>query len=271
MQGWTEVSKPFASYGENISGAVSEFVKPLNDVYSQVMQQLKDTVRDIIKDAIQNGLSTTGLEGGAAAGMADQASKQAAEQATESIMNNIGGAASTIMTVYTVYVVTMMVIQIVWACEQEEFELNAKRQLKSCTHVGSYCKSKALGVCIEKREAYCCYNSPLSRIINEQVRGQKGLGHGDPKSPQCDGLTMDQISSVDWDKINLDEWLGILQENGKFPTPGGLTMDALTGGGSIFNTEGDRLNSQDRAQKRLEGLDVDKVRNKAEKTISLPK
>lgn len=270
MQGWTEVSKPFASYGENISGAVSEFVQPIQEVYSQVIQQLKDTVRDIIKDAIQNGLSTTGLESGAAAGMADQASKQAAEQATDSIMSNIGGAASTIMTVYTVYVVAMMVIQMVWACEPEEFELNAKRQLKSCSHVGSYCNSKVLGVCVEKLEAYCCYNSPMSRIINEQIRTQKGMGFGDPENPQCDGLTLDQISTVDWDKINLDEWLGILQETGHFPTPGGLSLDSLTGGGSIFNTDGARLNSQDRAQQRLDGLEVDKVRNKAETTIIIP-
>lgn len=64
---------------------------------------------------------------------------------------------------------------------------------------------------------------------------------------------------------------GDIAREWKFPTPGGLTMDALTGGGSIFNTEGDRLNSQDRAQKRLEGLDVDKVRNKAEQTVNFPK
>ncbi|MDV5555431.1 conjugal transfer protein TraN [Enterobacter hormaechei] len=43
--------------------------------------------------------------------------------------------------------------------------MNAKRALKNCTYVGSYCKSKVLGACIEKEKAYCCFNSPLSRII----------------------------------------------------------------------------------------------------------
>src|SRR5260364_12843 len=34
----------------------------------------------------------------------------------------------------------------------------------------------AIGLCIEKRESYCCFNSPLSRMIQEQVRPQLGKG-----------------------------------------------------------------------------------------------
>ena len=271
MQGWTEVSKPFVSYGENISGAVKEFVQPITDVYNLVVEELKKAVQEVISNAIENGLLSAGAEAGAAAGIAESASKEAADKAANEIMANIGNAASTIMTVYTVYVVAMTLIKIIWACEQKEFELNAKRQLKSCTHVGSYCKTKVLGVCVEKRQAYCCYNSPLSRIINEQIRTQKGWGFGKPEAPQCEGLTLDQISSVDWDRINLDEWLGILQETGHFPSPDGINLDSLTGGGSIFNTGGNRLNAQDRAQQRIDGLDVDKIRGKAEGTVMIPK
>lgn len=271
MQGWTEISKPFASYGENISGAVTEFVQPLKQVYDEVMEQLTKAVQDVIQSAIESGLQSAGMEAGAAAGAANATAPEASSQAAKEIMSNIGGAASTIMTVYTVYVVTMMMIQIIWACEQEEFQLNAKRQLKSCTHVGSYCKTKVLGACVEKREAYCCFNSPLSRIVNEQIRTQKGWGFGQPENPQCEGLTLDQIGSVDWSKINLDEWLGILQETGHFPTPGGINLDSLTGSGSILNTTGNRLNAQDRATQRIDGLDAGKIRGRAETSIIIPK
>ncbi|RFM78468.1 mating pair stabilization TraN, partial [Salmonella enterica subsp. enterica serovar Heidelberg str. CFSAN002073] len=136
-------------------------------------------------------------------------SQQAATDAAN-MMAQVGNIASTVMTVYTVYVVSMMMIQLIWACEKEEFELNAKRSLKSCHYVGSYCKTKVLGACIEKRESYCCYNSPLSRIMNEQIRGQMNLGFGTAKAPSCDGLKIEDIGKVDWDQINLDEWLGIL-------------------------------------------------------------
>src|SRR5260363_162795 len=47
----------------------------------------------------------------------------------------------------------------------------------------------AIGLCIEKRESYCCLNSPLSRMIQEQVRPQLGMPFGDAAHPQCDGIS----------------------------------------------------------------------------------
>jgi conjugal transfer mating pair stabilization protein TraN len=45
----------------------------------------------------------------------------------------------------------VILIQLIWTCE-EEFELGAKRELRSCHDVGSYCKSKILTACIERRK-----------------------------------------------------------------------------------------------------------------------
>jgi conjugal transfer mating pair stabilization protein TraN len=123
-----------------------------------------------------------------------------------------------IMIAYTVYQIVMILIQIIWACEKEEFELNAQKQLKNCHQVGSYCNSKVLGTCIEKRESYCCFNSPLSRIIQEQARPQLGLSWGTPKEPDCRGITTDEIQRIDWSQINLDEWLGLLAQTGHLPS-----------------------------------------------------
>jgi conjugal transfer mating pair stabilization protein TraN len=170
---------------------------------------------------------------------------------------------SGIMAAYTAYVVTMMVIQIVWKCEEDEFELNAKRALNSCTKVGSYCKSKVLGVCIEKREAYCCFSSPLSRIIQEQVRPQLGMSFGSAKAPQCEGIPLERLADIDWTQVNLDEWLALLKANGHFGDPAGMTLDRLTGSGSAFDVDGTRLNAQERAEERLKGADLDKTRKDA--------
>ncbi|WP_420885893.1 conjugal transfer protein TraN [Candidatus Glomeribacter gigasporarum] len=81
---------------------------------------------------------------------------------------------------------------------------------------------------MEKRESYCCFNSPLSRMIQEQVRPQLGMPFGDAEHPQCDGIPMERLVEVDWGRVNLDEWLGILQQSGHFPAPGNLTPEALT-------------------------------------------
>ncbi len=174
---------------------------------------------------------------------------------------------STAMTAYTAYVVTLMMIKLIWKCEKQEFEMNAKRHLKSCTYLGSYCKTDAIGLCIEKRESYCCFNSPLSRIIQEQVRPQLGMPFGDAEHPQCDGIPMERMEKVDWSQVNLDEWLGILQESGRFPEAGNLTPEALTGKGSPLNTDGDRKEVIERTKQRLEGGDVDALRKKAGKMV----
>lgn len=93
------------------------------------------------------------------------------------------------------------------------------------------------------------------------------LGFGTAKAPSCDGLKIEDIGKVDWDQINLDEWLGILGETGHYPTPETLTMDKLTGSGNILN-DGNRVNSVERAKNRLEGVNVDEKRKEAERKIN---
>ncbi|MES1942302.1 conjugal transfer mating pair stabilization protein TraN [Salinisphaera sp. T5B8] len=165
--------------------------------------------------------------------------------------NLLGG----VMLAYTIYSMTKLLIQIIWACEPEEFELGAKRELKSCHYTGSYCASKVLGVCVEKRQSYCCFNSPLSRIIQEQARGQLGIGWGDEEDPDCRPLTTNQLNEIDWERVNLDEWLGILSANGHWPNADNLNPEAMTGLGSALNV-GDRPDVVTRTNERIDGLGV---------------
>ncbi|CAH2825684.1 conjugal transfer mating pair stabilization protein TraN [Vibrio cholerae] len=252
MSGWTEITQPFASYIENISGAVDSFLQPVQQFAQETIGALKEQITKLTSEALGNA-SATGAAGVPAG---------APESMTEQILGQQGAAMlSTVMTVYTVYVVSMVMIQMIWKCEEKEFTMNAKRALNSCTYVGSYCKSKVLGACVEERESYCCFNSPLSRIIQEQVRPQLGLNFGDARTPQCGGIPLDRIADIDWSKVNLDEWLGILQQNGKLPNPASLNLDALTGAGSDFNIDGTRQDASERIMERLEGINVDKIRN----------
>ena len=67
------------------------------------------------------------------------------EKAAEQLMQSATTWMSTAMTIYTIYVVTMVMIQMIWKCEEDEFTMNAQRALNNCTYVGSYCKTKVLG------------------------------------------------------------------------------------------------------------------------------
>lgn len=106
-----------------------------------------------------------------------------------------------------------------------------QRELKACHRVGSYCRKKLLGACTESRDSYCCFNTPLSRILNEQIRGQFGRDYGSAKDPNCSGIGIADLGRVDWRRIDLNEWLAMLQDAHIILTPPDqLTFEALTEG-----------------------------------------
>ena len=83
-----------------------------------------------------------------------------------------------------------------------------KRDSRLCTGVGSYCSTRIpiIRVCIETTESYCCFNSRLARIINEQGRAQLGRTWGAPQFPDCSGFTLAQLQALDFSRMNLSEF-----------------------------------------------------------------
>ena len=83
-----------------------------------------------------------------------------------------------------------------------------KRDNRLCHGVGSYCSSRVpiIRVCIETTQSYCCFNSRLSRIMNEQGRAQLGKGWGGAESPDCSGFTIPQLQALDFSRMNLAEF-----------------------------------------------------------------
>ena len=93
-------------------------------------------------------------------------------------------------------------------CEQAEQILAMKRDNRLCHGIGSYCSSRLpiIRLCVETTESYCCFNSRLARILNEQGRGQLGRGWGGPQNPDCGGFTVTQLQSLDFSRMNLTEF-----------------------------------------------------------------
>lgn len=96
------------------------------------------------------------------------------------------------------------------ACDQMSMETAMEAGSGMCHEVGTYCKKKIplLG-CVQKATSYCCFNSMLGRIIQEQGRPQLTSfnGWGKPESPQCRGFTPEEFQQLDFAKINLDEYV----------------------------------------------------------------
>lgn len=258
MNSWSTVTQPFTSRLESASGAWDTLKGSVQDKVIEFTEPLREKVAEMTSDVIFGAAESAG------APLVEGAGSEAAESFSEQLLGEAGasflGAA---MTAYQIYVAAMLAIQLIWKCEQSEFEMNAQRELDSCHFVGSYCKSKVLGVCIEKREAHCCFSSPLSRILQEQVRAQTGASWGSAEAPLCAGIPVDTLQNIDWESINLDEWLGLLAQEGLYNGAGNFSMDSLTGAGSAFDVGG-RLNTEDRTMERFNEVDIDGARQDAQ-------
>lgn len=100
-------------------------------------------------------------------------------------------------------------IKPLFGCSASEKELALKNKGKLCKQTGAW-RGKGLERFIT-RKSFCCFHSPLARIIQEQGRIQLGLDWGDKKNPDCRALTLSEIQRIDFSKIDFGEMYEDLQ------------------------------------------------------------
>jgi len=174
---------------------------------------------------------------------------------------------SAVMTAYSIYALASALIEILFACSKDEQELMVRRSLKSTHEVGTYCSRKILGKCVKRKTMHCMFNSPLSRIMNEQARLQLNLSWGSPNNPNCRGITLAEFQRLDMEKVDLTEWTGMLVTAGMVDVEGAMDIEALTGTGSTLGLAQqdlyERENAIERNLNRVDGMDLDALRRDA--------
>lgn len=98
--------------------------------------------------------------------------------------------------------IAIKVIQTWLQCSSSEQVMSLKRGQNLCVHVDTRCKTKVLGVCVERAQKHCCFNSKLNKIINRQGRAQLGLA-----LDVCDGLTAADLQRIDFAQIDMSEFI----------------------------------------------------------------
>lgn len=231
----------FTTITDNLPNIFNDAMSWAKDLFSPVkelMNYIVDKIKGYLKELLTEFLQKLGIESAAAGGTTGTAGATAMEGA-------MGAAVAVVGYVYMAYMVAKMIVSLVYACEEEEMEMVSKRANNSCHYVGSYCEDKVLGVCIMKKKVYCCFQSPLGRIINEQIRLQydeveqedgtkvrvpRIQDWGGAKNPMCDGISVEDMNKIDWDAIDLSEWTHILETNNlSMEQEKANTMENLTG------------------------------------------
>lgn len=117
-------------------------------------------------------------------------------------------------------VVIMVVMKVLMGkgCDQGDIQTGMQEKAKQCHYVGDYCYKKYFFGCVQKAKGYCCFNSKMARIIQEQGRpqlttfqpnGDWGAGN----SPNCRGFTPDEFQALDFSRIDLSEYFADIQKD----------------------------------------------------------
>ena len=114
-------------------------------------------------------------------------------------------------------------IPLIGGCSGMDTLLKTKRDKGLCTYVGSWCSSKILGICLEKKERHCCFGSKITRIIQEQGRPQLGKTWAKPDDEKCAGFTIDEFSQLDLSVMDFSEVYADFVEAASLPSE----VDAL--------------------------------------------
>lgn len=180
------------------------------------------------------------------------------EAALGGLVGDLVAVASVIGWIYMAYQIVNILVQLIWPCTEDEFKLASDKQLKMCHFIGSQSK-KQLGVTISKTEKWCCFNSPLARIIHEQAREQTTINKpwGTFATADCTGFTVAEFEKIDFSLVDLTEWIAMLQLGGNSPTDPNLLAERFSGGATagtrITGNGSYSANSFDRTKSLIDG------------------
>lgn len=110
------------------------------------------------------------------------------------------------------------------SCSTEEKALGKAKEKKLTVSVGEFCSKKVLGICLEKKRGYCQFDSKLAQIVQQQGRnGQLHVGFGSASSPNCRGITVDELQRINFDQLDFSNFFEDLQNNKNIPDNAILT------------------------------------------------
>jgi conjugal transfer mating pair stabilization protein TraN len=102
-------------------------------------------------------------------------------------------------------------------CSREEMLLHERDAQGLCAYVGTYCSDSFLGVCLTKKKTYCCFESRLSRILQEQGRKQLNKPWAKARDEQCRGFTLEEFSRLDLSQMDFSEVYAEFTEAARLP------------------------------------------------------
>lgn len=211
------------------------------------VQTLK-TVSDMVEVAMATytaattGTCSAGAAGASAAVTSGIAAGESAAAAGATTTSAIGsalteyiGAALFNPATLVIAIVIMVVMKVLMGSGCDKVDIETTQAVKSnmCHYLGDYCEKTFFGSCVQKAHSYCCYNSLMAKLVNEQGRPQIStfcasppllpivnggcnpaeVLWGTPEVPSCRGFSAEEFQSIDFGRIDLSEYYAVVQKD----------------------------------------------------------
>jgi conjugal transfer mating pair stabilization protein TraN len=198
-------------------GQVNTISQEVNGVY-QTTLIVKDA-NAVVISSVDMGSFSPQLQAGINAGIQEATQTgSAAGGAAAGTGAYISELASTWGPVIGMAVFIVMQILYGYGCSASDVATADRVSSGECHYVGDYCDSDVFFGCEQRARTYCCFNSMLARIIQEQGRPQLTTygptgNWGTAQNPNCSGLTPDEFQQLDFSKIDFTEYIAVIQKN----------------------------------------------------------
>jgi len=121
--------------------------------------------------------------------------------------------------VFAAAVAIMVITQVVtsmMACSTSEQMLSMHKGASLSVYTGETCSKKIpiIGTCLEYTDTYCSFNSVLAKLINQQGKAQLRIPFSN-----CSGLSVAQVSSLNFANIDLSEFTRKMLEQAQAGLP----------------------------------------------------
>lgn len=209
----------------------------LETVRSSYLQKLTTKTANLVEQLFGKGMRDRIFVEGAAG------SASSGTTLHPDVLNSAQG----LMQAYVAYKLAVAAYEIITACHTNEYETSMRLNMNSCLYLRSECDHKLLGRCLVRKRHYCCYNSPLARIV---MAGLKDQGYA---GSDCRGISVAELQNYDLGLIDFSEWNNMVSQSQLLPAETS-NLDTITGSGSALNT-GDRADAAIRAQGRVGELE----------------
>ena len=208
----TGVSASSAALASSIASAVNTIASATGIASTVVTTSAGGTVVTTVTTTIAGTTATsvTTVTGGTGIGTVSTTLSGTSVTAS-STTTAVATAVTVVGLVIAAAALCYMIYMIAYSCDKDDMMTSVKLGFNLCHLVGKKCTVRALGLCLQKKKIYCCFNSILARIIHEQGRPQIGIGWGDVDNPNCRGLAPGEINAIDFSRIDLTEYMQYIE------------------------------------------------------------